>query len=246
MRDYLLFRLYGPLAAWGDIAVGEYRPSFAHPGKSAIIGLLAAALGIRRDEEERQKSLTEFCSFAVRVDAMGLLLRDYHTTQVPPSGTGRNYRTFNTRKAELAEDNLNTILSTRDYRCDAAYTVAITVADNSPFTVLQLSAALQKPVFTLYLGRKSCPLSLPLQPQVLNAASLRDVLESVPTSDERSDICHKEEALIFWEDGMDSGLERQQIIIRRDAPRSRKRWQFSERRENTGTLRRGEDPCTSA
>jgi CRISPR system Cascade subunit CasD len=38
MRDYLLFRLYGPLAAWGDIAVGEYRPSFAHPSKSAIIG----------------------------------------------------------------------------------------------------------------------------------------------------------------------------------------------------------------
>jgi CRISPR system Cascade subunit CasD len=72
MRDYLLFRLYGPLAAWGDIAVGEYRPSFAHPGKSAIIGLLAAALGIRRDKEE-QKSLAESCSFAVRVDSMGVL-----------------------------------------------------------------------------------------------------------------------------------------------------------------------------
>src|SRR6266498_4960488 len=150
MRDYILFRLYGPLAAWGDIAVGEYRPSFAHPGKSAIIGLLAAALGIRRDEEDRQKSLAESCSFAVRVDSMGVLLRDYHTTQVPSARKGVVHYT---RRSELATDDLNTILSSRDYRCDAAYTVAINLADGSPYTVQQLAAALLKPVFTLYLGR---------------------------------------------------------------------------------------------
>ena len=42
--DYLLFRLYGPMASWGEIAVGETRHSAAYPGKSAIIGLLAAAM----------------------------------------------------------------------------------------------------------------------------------------------------------------------------------------------------------
>ena len=51
--EYLLFRLYGPLASWGEIAVGESRHTAAYPGKAALIGLLAAALGIRRDEEER-------------------------------------------------------------------------------------------------------------------------------------------------------------------------------------------------
>ena len=243
MRDYLLFRLYGPLAAWGDIAVGEYRPSFAHPGKSAIIGLLAAALGIRRDEEDCQKSLAESCTFAVRVDSMGVLLRDYHTTQVPTTKKGVVHYT---RRSELATDDLNTILSSRDYRCDAAYTVAITVADGSPYTTQQLAAALLKPVFTLYLGRKSCPLAMPLQPQVISAATLRDALESVPPVEELLGIVQKGEAMVFWEDDTASGLERQQVITRRDELRSRKRWQFSERRENCGTLRKGEEPCTSA
>lgn len=242
MYDYLLFRLYGPLAAWGDIAIGEYRPSFAHPGKSAIIGLLAAALGIRRDEEVRQKSLAESCSFAVRVDSMGVLLRDYHTTQVPSAKKGVVHYT---RRSELAADNLNTILSSRDYRCDAAYTVAITVADGSPYTVQQLVAALLKPAFTLYLGRKSCPLAMPLQPQVISAATLRDALVLVPPADELSGIVQKGDAMVFWEDDTASGLERQQVITRRDEPRSRKRWQFSERRENCGIMRKGEEPCTS-
>lgn len=241
MAEYLIFRLYGPLAAWGDIAVGEFRPSFAHPSKSAIIGLLAAAIGIRRDEEERQKSLAESCSFAVRVDAMGILLRDYHTTQVPSARKGV---THYTRRSELAVDDLNTILSSRDYRCDAAYTVAISVIDGAPHTVQELAIALQKPVFTLYLGRKSCPLALPLQPSIVKAATLREALESVAFSDEFSDMIATGSAAVFWEEDEESGFERQQVITRRDIPGSRKRWQFGERRENCGTIQKGVPSCT--
>jgi CRISPR system Cascade subunit CasD len=241
MAEYLIFRLYGPLAAWGDIAVGEYRPSFAHPSKSAIIGLLAAALGIRRDEEERQKLLAGSCSFAVRVDAMGILLRDYHTTQVPSTRKGVVHYT---RRSELAVDDLNTILSSRDYRCDAAYTVAISVTDGAIYTAQDLAAALQKPAFTLYLGRKSCPLALPLQPSVVNVATLREALENVAFGDEFSDMIAKGPAAVFWEDNEESGFERQQVITRRDIPGSRKRWQFGERRENCGTMQKGESSCT--
>jgi CRISPR system Cascade subunit CasD len=237
MRDYLLFRLYGPLSAWGDIAVGEYRPSFAHPSKSAVIGLLAAALGIRRDEEERHNALSESCSFAVAVDSMGVLLRDYHTTQVPSHKTGL---THYTRRSELAAEDLNTILSSRDYRCDAVYTVAITVKDGSPYTARQMADALARPVFTLYLGRKSCPLAMPLNPKVIHAATLRDALEAVPPNDELSDIVTKGVLAVYWEDDTDIGLERQHVITRRDELRSRKRWQFSERHENYGTLRKEE------
>ena len=243
MAEYLIFRLYGPLAAWGDIAVGEYRPSFSHPSKSAIIGLLAAALGIRRDEEERHKCLTESCSFAVRVDAMGILLRDYHTTQVPSTRKGV---THYTRRSELAVDDLNTILSSRDYRCDAAYTVAISVIGGMPHTVQELAAALQKPAFTLYLGRKSCPLALPLQPRIVNAATLREAIETATFDDELSDIMVAGPAAVFWENDGESGLDRHQVITRRDVPISRKRWQFGERCENCGTMQKGDTSCTSA
>jgi CRISPR system Cascade subunit CasD len=148
--------------------------------------------------------------------------------------------THYTRRSELATDGLNTILSSRDYRCDAAYTVAITVADNSPHTAQQLAAALAKPVFILYLGRKSCPLAIPLNPQVVSKATLRDAFESVPPTEELSAIIPKGEAAIYWEDDAESGLDRLHVIVRRDEPRSRKRWQFSDRHENCGVMRKGE------
>ena len=82
MKDYLLFQLYGPMAAWGDTAVGEFLPSHGHPICSAILGLTAAALGIRRHEEERpgfeNSAALPFGSTRREV------MRDYHTTQVPP------------------------------------------------------------------------------------------------------------------------------------------------------------------
>src|SRR6056297_3475917 len=90
---YLVFRLYGPLSAWGGIAVGESRHSAVYPSKSALLGLLAAALGIRRDEEARQAALAAGYQFAVKVLRTGSLLRDYHTTQVPDSAGKLVYRT---------------------------------------------------------------------------------------------------------------------------------------------------------
>lgn len=241
MQDYLMFCLYGPLAAWGDIAVGEYRPSFAHPSKSAIIGLLAAALGIRRDEEERQQTLALSCSFAVRVDSIGVLLRDYHTTETP-RGTG-----YPTRRNEIiaiksqkgsGKKFEGTILSKRDYRCDAVYTVAISVAAHSLFSVQQLADKLRRPEFTLYLGRKSCPLALPIHPRIVKAATLRDAFEKIASAEELSKLIPQGHPMVYWEDDSASGLERHQIIIRRDMPRSRNRWQFGERRENSGLLRK--------
>jgi CRISPR system Cascade subunit CasD len=236
MADFLVFQLYGPLAAWGDIAVGEYRPSFAHPSKSAIIGLLAAALGIRRDEDERQKALADACSFAVRVDAMGTLLRDYHTAQVPSEKKGV---TRYTRYSELAVEKLNTILSSRDYRCDAAYTVAISFRDGSAYSAQMLADALCKPVFVLYLGRKSCPLALPLQPKVVPATNFKDALESHSFStNDLPGIVLSSQTGVYWEDGIESGYEREHVIARRDVPLSRKRWQFAERQENYAGIRK--------
>lgn len=230
MPDYLVFELYGPMAAWGDIAVGEYRPSFAHPTKSAIIGLIAAALGIRRDEEERQKSLAQACSFAVRLDAMGSLLRDYHTVQVPSAKKGI---VRDTRRSELLAENLNTILSSRDYRCDAAYTVAIHISDDSPFSATMIAEKLNTPDFVLYLGRKSCPLALPLQPKIIAGKNFREAFQKARFPAEiLSDITRSPQILIYWEAGIDSGYEADQSVTRRDEPLSRKRWQFSERREN--------------
>src|SRR5436190_16090271 len=114
---FLVFQLQAPLASWGDTAVGEYRGSRDYPGQSALLGLLGAALGIRRDDEPAHTALRDGYRFAVGVVATGQLLRDYHTAQVPGRAALRN-RPHASRRDELGvpKHELNTVLSTRDYR----------------------------------------------------------------------------------------------------------------------------------
>ncbi len=231
MDEYLLFRLYGPLASWGETAVGEMRPSAAWPGRSAVLGLLAAALGVRRDEEERLRSLASSYGVAVCVENAGELLRDYHTTQVPPERRGVRHHT---RRDELNADSLNTILSQRDYRSDALYTVALwRRSDGATETLQQLADALTRPIFALYLGRKSCPVALPLAPQLVQAESLRDAFAQVtfPDGTLLAGLRLADERVFVWEDTPRSGMEALHVGPRRDEPTSRKRWQFGERDE---------------
>lgn len=173
----LLFRLYGPLASWGEIAVGESRHSAVYPGKSALLGLMAAALGIRRDEEQRQAALATGYRFAVKVISAGHPLRDYHTAQAPDSVGKFVYRT---RRDELVigKERLGTILSSREYRCDAFSLVAVVAEDNAPYALEEIREALLKPRFHLYLGRKSCPVAAPLNPLVRDASGFGDALDN--------------------------------------------------------------------
>lgn len=242
MMDYLVFRLYGPLASWGDIAVGEMRPSFTHPSKSAVLGLIAAALRIDRDQEEAHRALAAHYGFAVRVDSMGVPLVDYHTAQVPPSGSGRNRRTFATRRAELrvGPHALNTILSRRDYRMDALAAAALwTRGAEPPFTLDEIQSALERPGYMLYLGRKSCPLALPLEAQVVQTPSVREAFETARFA-ELDALRHLRTSgppALYWEDGAEAGLDAHDTFERRDVPLSRHRWQFDLRREHHAPLR---------
>lgn len=254
IRDYLVFRLYGPMCSWGDIAVGEVRPSTVHPSKSAILGLITAALGIKRPNtarddtersalEEEHSALAQGYGFAVRVDAPGVPLVDYHTAQVPSSGTGRNRRQFATRRDELLavpRAELNTILSRRDYRVDALYTIALWARPGAPHSLAQLAARLHEPVFTLYLGRKSCPLALPLAPQVVPADKILAAMDNaaLPLPDDfaRRLVPPNTRPALYWDEDGEAGLPVQHTFRRRDAVYSRRRWQFQPRSEHHAAL----------
>jgi CRISPR system Cascade subunit CasD len=244
MIDYLVFRLYGPMASWGDIAVGEVRPSYTHPSKSAVLGLVAAALHVTRDQEETQRALADGYGFAVRVDSMGVPLVDYHTAQVPPSGSGRKRRNFATRREELCtlpREQLNTILSRRDYRTDALATVVMWARGATPpFSLEEIRSALDRPGFVPYLGRKSCPLALPMEAQVVPAATVRQALAKALFKNLKEFRVERMRPLVppalYWEDGAEAGLAARHTFERRDVPLSRRRWQFDVRREHHAPL----------
>lgn len=246
MADYLVFRLYGPLASWGEIAVGESRHSAVNPSRSALLGLLGAALGIERTDDDGQAALTAGYQFGVKLVSAGSPMRDYHTVQAPPQQAKVQYRT---RRQELIDESrVGTLLSSREYRCDSIAVVAVLAREGAPRTLDELADALRRPVFPLYLGRKSCPLALPLGPQLVQAETLRLALDSAAQCS-LTDLPKKPtpgawpspsdkwafrpgQARYYWETGMDAGMPVSFQADRNDEPLSRRRWQFVPRRES--------------
>ena len=181
--NYLVFQLQASLSSWGEPAVGEYRGTAEHPTQSALVGLLGAALGLLRENESAHAALRDDYGFAVALISSGSLLRDYHTVQVPTrlALTGRPHAT---RRHELAvpktKTHLKTILSTRDYRQNAASLVAVQARDSAApvHALAELASALRQPKFTLYLGRKACAPGAPLWPQVVEAESAQKAFDA--------------------------------------------------------------------
>lgn len=242
MPKFLLFRLYGAMASWGDIAVGEQRPTTPHPSKSATLGLVAAALGIRRHEDDKHQALAAGYGYAVRVDAPGVLLRDYHTTQYPDSTSRLKH--LRSRRDETADrSNLYTVLSSRDYRCDGLYTICLWLKAGNAATPEEIAAALRQPALPLYLGRKSCPLALPLSPACIEADSLGQAFGQYDAGQSDAEKAFWSETLkplstaspdYYWDDQapLDADWKPLHTAPRCDFPLSRKRWQFGKRNEH--------------
>ncbi|MFM5685943.1 type I-E CRISPR-associated protein Cas5/CasD [Aeromonas caviae] len=237
MSHYLLFQLQGALASWGEPAVGEMRHTNTVPSRSALLGLLTAALGICRDEEERLAEFNRHYQFVVRLLNEGSWLSDYHTIQVPKESRKLHPAS---RKDELTLelDDLQTILSRREYRCDVYYLVAIAMTEGAPHGLGELADALRYPRFPLYLGRKSCPPGLPLAPVcqkgelgVLLRQAEDRLLEDLQPRLGWGEVC-------YWE-GDHQGLLLQQSQFRIDQPLSRRRWQFTSRLQHRGLLVKG-------
>lgn len=250
--EFLVFQLQAPLSSWGDTAVGEYRGSYEYPGESALIGLLGAALGIRREDEVAHAALRQGYGFAVGVRSSGKLLRDYHTAQVPGRAAMKG-RPHATRQDELGvpKGDLNTILSTRDYRQEAASLIAIQPRIDAPYALEDLADALRKPRFVLYLGRKSCPPAAPLHPVVISADSALAAFEEYRKRFNDQRDAHKDRhgrlplepivelIRLVWGDGVEAGASADLSAPRKDRLIRRQGWQFGDRTEHVALLREG-------
>lgn len=231
--QFLVFQLQANLAAWGDVAVGEYRGSRDYPGASALIGLLGAALGLKREDESAHAALRDGYLFAVGTVSAGQLLRDYHTAQVP-GRTSLKSRPHATRRDELSvpKHELNTILSTRDYRQGAACAVAVQALPDAPHTLAALAQALREPRFVLYLGRKCCPPAAPLAPQVAEAESAHAALSAYLAAAEPPATLRS----LAWGDGVQAGMAAHLSAPRKDRLLRRRGWQFGDRTEHLALL----------
>ena len=140
----LLLRLAAPLQAWGADSKFETRKTGREPTKSGVIGLLAAALGLRRDEHEALLRLTGL-RFGVRVEREGQLLVDYHTAKT--------------------QDEKTSYVTYRHYLQDAVFLAGIESTDTA--LLQQLQQALLHPAFPLYLAAAAARLPAALSGSTL-------------------------------------------------------------------------------
>ena len=163
-------------------------------------------------------------------------------SQVPPAGKGRKSVRLPPGEEPRYREDLSTVLSTPDYRCDAVSTVCV---ESATCSLADLANALNNPVFTLYLGRKSCPPALPVYAQVVRGENLAAAFSAAqfPDGDLLRGLLGDGDLRVFWEGDEDAGIPAIQTTLRYDNPLNRKRWQFGSRAEHYGVLRGGSS-CT--
>ena len=98
----------------------------------------------------------------------------------------------------------------------------------------------QRPRFALYVGRKSAPLGLPLNPEIIEANTFMEAFEARQPSEEERNILQRLRIagvatgeIAFDHDALDTPGVPTEVRIerRRDAVLSRTRWQFADRLE---------------
>lgn len=136
----ILLKFAGPMQSWGTNSNFENRHTDFYPSKSAVVGMISASLGYRRDEDEKIRKLNEL-SFAVRIDQPGNILKDYHTAR-------KNIKKLSAK---------GNYVTNRYYLEDAVFVVAISHKDDILMTEIENS--LRNPWFQTFLGRRSLPLT---------------------------------------------------------------------------------------
>lgn len=151
-------RLTAPLQSYGNQASFNQRTSDNYPSKSAVIGIIAAALGYRRDDA-RILQLNNLL-FAVRIEQSGNMMTEFQTVE---------YQKSSTKTARK--------LTYREFIQDAAFMVAI--GSDNDHEIEKIVSALKHPKFQLYLGRRSNPPAGPLMIETYDEENPLQVLEKL-------------------------------------------------------------------
>ncbi len=116
------------------------------------------------------------------------------------------------------------------------------LALRAPHPLADLARALRRPRFTLYFGRKACPLGLPPAPRIVATDTLSEAFASFDAEMPEAERDLRRRRMLLPHAGpvhadadarewLGEGLKLRRIERRRDAIVSRRRWQFGLRDE---------------
>jgi CRISPR-associated protein Cas5/CasD subtype I-E len=147
----LFLRLEGPMQAWGDNSKFVIRRTMEAPTKSGVIGLVCCAMGLSRQTASERLPELNGLAMGVRIDRPGTRWWDYHTVG---AGIG-----LLTAKGDLKTGAQGTLITRREYLCDASFFVGL---QGGSELIQRVKDALENPKWPLFLGRKCCPPAVPV------------------------------------------------------------------------------------
>lgn len=171
MSDHTLaFVIDAPMQSWGASSRFQQRDTASWPTKSALVGIMAAAMGIDKHAEHEAELIAPLAALRCTVllwpkEAPVTRLLDFHTVG---GGFDKSIPMEKLSMPSKAGDGsaFGTVITRRTYLSDARF-IALFEGDHA--VLESCAAALRDPVWGVWFGRKCCPPSRPLGPVVADS-----------------------------------------------------------------------------
>ncbi len=227
---YLALLLDAPLQSWGFSSRFQRRTTGLHPTKSGVIGLICAAMGLAKGSPEERDWLPRLSALKMASIALPRhdvrRLEDFHTT-----GGGYDKKTqpqYIPRKASGGPSD-NPTVSRRQYLLEARFGV---ILKGYRSVLERAAAALEDPIWGVWLGRKSC---MPAEPVFVELCASQDAawkailracklsentpMETFTTVSEVTDFAEGTDSVgdrpVSFGNGTSSGPDKREFAIRR-------------------------------
>lgn len=186
MARFLVLRFEAPLVAFGDVSVDAIGPVSDLPSASMITGLLANALGWRREDRAALQRLQDRLIHGARLDRVAERFTEFQTAELAKSDQGWTTRGRPEGRAGGAGSYEGPHIRRRDHDADLSAVVVLTLepADEAP-TLDDLAAALDRPFRPLFIGRKPCLPAAPISGGLVEAEDLLTALRRIPLAPPR-------------------------------------------------------------
>lgn len=194
---WLHMRLAGPLLAFGGVAIDHVGPTRNFPSASMLTGLLANALGWRREEAERHQVLQDRLIFGALTAKQGRLLTDNQNARLyeeEPAWTTDGIVEHRNKGSSYSNAPLPSQIGNqagrkwithrrrRDYLADHDCRVALRLGSGDGLTIYDLAQALERPARPLFIGRKPCLPAVPILAGWLEGETARAALATLGLS----------------------------------------------------------------
>ena len=171
---WLHLRLVGPLLAFGGVAIDQVGPTRAFPAASMLTGLLANALGWRREDADKHQALQDRMIFGALNVSEGRRLTDTQNAKLEKNDRG--WTTLGEPEGRAGATYDSPHRRRRDYLADHDCRVVLRLAPGEGPALDDLAVALERPARPLFIGRKPCLPTAPIFAGWVDGADARAAL----------------------------------------------------------------------